>query len=107
MSIVFLSCVRRRCSALNKYCSNVSYVEKLLKCFLPLLTNYCLIEDTGIGAFICAQCRLLLLYSASLNNKAIWCSLTVFSRVCPCILYISLKITNFRCENLHDCTDHQ
>ena len=96
MSIVFLSYVRRRCSALSKYCSNVSYVGRLLTRFLLLLTNYCLIEDTGIGAFILC-----------LSNKATWWSFTAFSRVCPCILYISLKISNFRCENLHVCTVHQ
>jgi hypothetical protein len=71
MSIVSsLSLVRRKCTALNKYCLHVTYVEKLLKRFLLLLTNYCLIEDAGISLSYSAECTLLLSYD-KLRNKAV------------------------------------
>jgi hypothetical protein len=75
-------------------------VEKLLKRFLLLLTNYCLIEDSGMGLSFAAECKLLCI--DKLNKKATWWTFEAFARVCQCILYIRLKITNCGCEIISD-----
>ena len=63
--------------------------EKLLKRFLLLLTNYCLIEDPGIGASLSAECTLLILCSDNLSNKAIWWSFEAFAHVYSCIVIVN------------------